>query len=435
MNAREERGLVIAAICKLRKTEDSWLVPSQSGERIYQVNVQAQTCTCPDHQDSGFKCKHIYAAEFTMKREVAKDGTVTETQTMTFTKKVTYKQDWPIYNEAQQSEKSRFLALLFDLTRGVPEVERDKSATGRKPIPMRDQIFAAAFKVYSTVSTRRFACDLADAYEKRFLSRLMNSISISTYLENPDMTPILHSLIEQASLPLKAIETVFAPDSTGFSSSRFVRWYDEKYGVTRTGHDWVKAHAICGVKTHIVTAIEIHNKDAADCPQFKSLVKTTAKNFVINEVAADKAYLSHENLEQIDKLGGTAYIPFKSNSVPGEKGSLWEKMFHFYQFKKEEFGQHYHKRSNAESVFSMVKGKFRDNVMSKSDVAMKNEVLCKFLCHNICCVIMSHLELGIEPVFWKNESVKVVEPIREEVRVAVVGQAAVDFGDEFRFSD
>jgi hypothetical protein len=37
---------------------------------------------------------------------------------------------------------------------------------------------------------------------------------------------------------------VFAPDFTGFSTSRFVRWFDEKYGVTRSGKDWVKAHAI-----------------------------------------------------------------------------------------------------------------------------------------------------------------------------------------------
>ena len=31
---------------------------------------------------------------------------------------------------------------------------------------------------------------------------------------------------------------------------------------------------------------------------------------------------------------------------------------------------------------------------------MKNEVLCKFLCHNICVVHQSHIELGIAPVFW-----------------------------------
>jgi transposase len=160
---------------------------------------------------------------------------------------------------------------------------------------------------------------------------------------------------------------------------------------------------MCGVKTNIVTAVEILDRDAADCPQFKALVETTAKNFTIKEVPADKAYLSHDNLEMVERLGGTAYVPFKSNSVQGEAGRLWEKMFLYYQFRQEEFLKHYHQRSNAESTFSMIKAKFRDNVRSKTDVAMKNEVLCKFLCHNICVVIQSQCELGIEPVFWQNE--------------------------------
>jgi hypothetical protein len=47
--------------------------------------------------------------------------------------------------------------------------------------------------------------------------------------------------------------------------------------------------------------------------------------------------------------------------------------------------------------------KFRDDVRSKSDTAMKNEVYCKFLCNNICVVHQSHIELGIEPVFWSDE--------------------------------
>ncbi len=402
MNEREQRGLVIAALCKLNKNEAGLQVPSQSSEQIYTVNVQAQTCSCPDHQTRACKCQHIYAVEFTMKRETDREGNVIETKSMTFTKKVSSKQNWPVYNEAQQNEKSRFLALLFDLTRGVPNPERDEHLRGRKPMPMRDMVFASAFKVFSTISSRRFQCDLNDAFDKGYLSTCMNSISISAYLETPALTPILHGLVEQAALPLRGVETTFIPDATGFSCSRFVRWYDEKYGVTKTGHDWVKAHAMCGSKTHVVTALEIHDRDAADCPQFKPLVETTAKNFTIKEVPADKAYLSHANLEQIEKLGGVAYIPFKSNSVQGEAGRLWEKMFLFYQLNREEFEKHYHQRSNVESVFSMVKAKFRDNVRSRSDVAMKNEVLCKFLCHNICCVIMSQVELGIEANFWKD---------------------------------
>ena len=52
----------------------------------------------------------------------------------------------------------------------------------------------------------------------------------------------------------------------------------------------------------------------------------------------------------------------------------------------------------------MLKAKFRDHVRSKTDVAMANEVFCKFICHNICVVHQSHIELGIEPVFWQDEN-------------------------------
>jgi len=53
-------------------------------------------------------------------------------------------------------------------------------------------------------------------------------------------------------------------------------------------------------------------------------------------------------------------------------------------FNRAEFLQHYHKRSNVESTFSMIEAKFCDHVRSKTDVAMVNEVLCKIVCHNIC---------------------------------------------------
>jgi transposase len=68
-------------------------------------------------------------------------------------------------------------------------------------------------------------------------------------------------------------------------------------------------------------------------------------------------------------------------------------------FRKQEFLQHYHKRSNVESTFSMMKRKFGDSIRSKTDVAMVNEVLCKVLCHNLVVLIHEMYELGIDPVF------------------------------------
>ncbi len=84
-------------------------------------------------------------------------------------------------------------------------------------------------------------------------------------------------------------------------------------------------------------------------------------------------------------------------------GGAFEKSLHYYHLHREEFLKAYHKRSNVESTFSMVKAKFGDSVRSRTETAMKNEVLCKFLCHNLCCLILSQIELGVEPIFWVDE--------------------------------
>jgi transposase len=398
VDMRELKALEIAAWSKIAFADGVWLIPSQSAPGTkYRVSLAPPpSCTCEDFQLRQEPCKHIIAARLVRARDY--HGADPKVVTDSVPKKPTYKQDWPLYDLAQTTEKDRFQELLYDLTRGLPEPPGAK--TGRKPTPMADIVFASAFKVFSTFSSRRFGCDLKDAYEKGYLSSLMNPRSTNTYLESPELTPILHDLIVRSSLPLKAVETVFAPDSTGFSISRLVRWFDGKYGQERSGRDWVKAHAICGVKTNVVTAVTILDRDAGDSPQFKPLVEKTTENFTVAEVAADKAYLSHDNLGLVNALGGTTYVPFKSNSSAGEEGSLWERMFHYFQFRREDFLKHYHQRSKAESTFSMVKAKFRDHVRSKTDMAMKNEVLCKFLCHNIVVVHQSQVELGIEPVFW-----------------------------------
>ncbi len=58
--------------------------------------------------------------------------------------------------------------------------------------------------------------------------------------------------------------------------------------------------------------------------------------------------------------------------------------------------EHYHKRSNIETAYSMIKGKFGSALRRKSDTGQINEVLCKVLCHNICVLVQATHELGIE---------------------------------------
>jgi len=103
------------------------------------------------------------------------------------------------------------------------------------------------------------------------------------------------------------------------------------------------------------------------------------------------------------KVGGTPFIAFRGNATGGV-GGTYEQMFHYFMFRKQEFLAHYHKRSNVESTFSMMKRKFGDSLRSKTDVAMVNETLCKILCHNLVVLIHEVCELGIDPVFWTNRT-------------------------------
>ena len=109
----------------------------------------------------------------------------------------------------------------------------------------------------------------------------------------------------------------------------------------------------------------------------------------MKEISADKGYISADNLQTAVDHGATPYIPFKTN-VTGKRGSeLWKKLFHYYSFKREEFLTHYHRRSNVETTFSMIKAKFGERLRCKTETAQINEALCKVLCHNLCVVIQS----------------------------------------------
>jgi transposase len=307
---------------------------------------------------------------------------------------------WREYNLAQTHEKSHFLVLLYDLCQTIEEPEQ---TMGRPRIPLRDIIFSAALKTYSGFSTRRLTSDLKEAQRNGYIEKAPHFNSIYTYMEMKSLTEYLMQLINISSLPLSSIETKFAVDSSGLSSSQYERWVRFKFGNFRVAdrQRWIKVHIICGTRTHIVTGVRVTKGNAGDSPQFIPLVEDTAENFVIDEVSADKAYSAEKNMQAVIQRGGVPYIAFRSNATAGNRrsGEVWRKMYHFFAYNHGWFMEHYHRRSNVESTFSMIKAKFGGSLRSKTERAQFNEALLKILCHNICVVIHSMYELGIDPTF------------------------------------
>ena len=116
------------------------------------------------------------------------------------------------------------------------------------------------------------------------------------------------------------------------------------------------------------------------------IIERTARNFVLGDVTADSAYGSVKNTETPANLRGSSY----------------------FMYRREEFLEHYHKRSNVETTFSMIKRKFGDSLRSKTDTAQVNETLAKVLCHNLVVLIHEVHELEIDPVFWRDDAAAAV---------------------------
>lgn len=276
---------------------------------------------------------------------------------------------------------------------------------GRKPIPMKHMVFACAFKVYTTFSIRRYGCDAALSVERHYIPKTPRRSTISEYMCDENMTHILHELIAISALPLQSVERDFAIDSTGLRLTSFNDYCRVTHHTGRE-HEWLKLHAICGVKTNIIpAAITGLANHSSDTREFIPLLLTTVgKGFKVEEISADKAYLSRNNLDAAVELGAIPFIPFKEGSTGKPRGHdwIWRRMYNLFTYNQSQFMEHYHKRSNVESTFNMIKSKFTDLIRSKDSVAQTSEALIKVLCHNICVLIQEMHELGIDPQFTDN---------------------------------
>lgn len=312
-------------------------------------------------------------------------------------KRPTYRQHWPSYNRAEAVEPEVFPQLLADLCAGVPE--RPLADTGRPAVPIGDAIFAMTYKVYSKETARKTATTLKWFQEQGFISRVPEQATMCNLFGDHALFPVLTALVERSALPLIPVEEIFASDSTGLYSNRLIEYFDVKSRTVRMQHDWVKVHVMCGVKTKTVTAIEIHGQNTNDTKILRALLATTKRQgFKVQEVLADKGYSSKANHAIVAKAGAIPFIAFPSSSK-GKGGGIYAKMYAHSISHREDFLRHYHKRSNVEAVFSAVKRRFGTDLRSRTDIAMKNEALCKFLCHNIVVLIHAIHRLGIVPSF------------------------------------
>jgi len=381
-----------------------YLIQSQTGIGSYKIDISTDewNCNCPDFIKNGHirPCKHIIALYLYLYPS-ENNGTIENKPTI----KVDYNQYWADYNLAQSMEMDLFDNFLYQLVSLIEEPEQ-KTGPGRPHHNLRDLLYCCILKTYGQLSSRRSQHLFHDALQLNHVNKNIHYNAISRTLLDKKLTPILYELVHLSAEPVADIETCFAVDSSGFRCSCFGVYHEDKHHVKKE-RKWLKVHICTGVNTNIVTDVIITKEYGADSPQFKKLIRNTAKRFAIEEVSADMAYLSRRNLEIVGQYGGTAYIPFKKNSRSRSRGSkLWSRAYHYFQLHKDDFLKHYHKRSNVESTFSAIKKKFGETIKSKNNTAQINEMLCKIIAYNITVLIHEMIQLNNTAEFFSLTGLK-----------------------------
>lgn len=356
-------------------------------------------CSCPRWQETEAPCKHVdqVVRELDPYRVLENHADV-----QLGARRRNYVQNWPAYDAAQQAEHILFDALLWDLLEQIPERLRSVVKMGRPEIPLRVQFLIAVKKVHLGESSRRARGLMQTQFAgaKGILGTVPSYAVPTRLFREASTTPLLLHLIRLSSLPLSVLEAggTVAIDSTGFCTTCRGSYCTEKHDPSRR-HRWIKAHLAIGTRTHAVLSVKVTDEHGGDNPQFVPLLNDVVDSgFTPGAVAADKAYLSKENLETAERLGIDPFIPYKSNSVGKSRSSpIWRRKYFEFQAARDEFDAKYHARSNVESVISAIKRKLGEEIQSRLPTARFNELLAKILAYNIGVLIHQIYENGIDP--------------------------------------
>lgn len=367
-----------------------------------------------------YKDKIIWEKE--VKQEIVREEKPKDRQTcLTPSNKI----DWHLYHLAKTNEKRLFYKLLAELAELVKEPLQVNNM-GRPKAKLSDLIFSLGLKLYCNISGRRLYSDLKMAEDIGFIEKAPGVNTLNDFLNCKATKELLLRLLVISAMPLKQIETDFAMDSSGFGSYQYERWQRVRFKKGKDGkpltnlwRNYLKAHIMIGTKTNVICSCAITPGNFSDERQAPEILEVLRDNFNPQRISADKAYSSYRIHQIIQSLGAIALIPFKSNANPSEKSpEIWIKAYDYFKNYPDQFNYFYHKRSNVETTFSMIKTKFGEFLRCKDFESQTNELLMKLICHNICCLVAEIFERKVNIDFKKCMEAYVNRKVQEQSKMS-----------------
>ncbi|MEK6830017.1 MAG: transposase [Nanoarchaeota archaeon] len=306
-------------------------------------------------------------------------------------KRTRWPRNEPLYNKIQESEFLNFFEFVRHLTNYVCKEKKMKQM-------IQCLLIWRKFPNLSVRRARGFLLLL-----KKF-SIITVDIpcfkTLSNYNENNSLGIILDKLIEESSKPLSVVEHDFATDATGIRTKLFSTWYSLRCKKEIKKRDHLTIHITTGVKSNIITALNVEIKSGNDNKIFREHVDKTAKNFKCVEFSGDGKYWCKENCRKSVEVGAKPYFKVWKNWSGNSRGCMsWKKMNLEFEKNSEEYGKHYHKRSNVESTNHSKKVLHGNSVYSRLQSARINEETLRWINHNINVLNRARHQWNIIPKF------------------------------------
>ena len=324
-----------------------------------------------------------------------------------------YDRNWPAINAALVDLHRIGPVLLADLVRGIPTNEGQARKRGGQPFPVRDLLYAALIRTFENKTARSTTASVERFQALNLCEEVPHYNTLLRKIAKPEIMPILHRLLAVCAAPLAVIETEklaqYAIDSTGFSTSIYASWNENKHGGkpkpnSHTARSrYVKAHAFVGTVSHGIMAIQPTEPNVGDAPLLSPLLaRAIANGHHPRDVSADSAYLSSEAVAAIEAANATSFIDFR-DGVTGVTRPVIARLYHRFKADEDEYKRRYHRRSNVETVMYMVKERFGVRLRSRTPNAQYAEIVLKAICHDIACLVHAIHALEIDPKFWTPE--------------------------------
>ena len=194
-------------------------------------------------------------------------------------------------------------------------------------------------------------------------------------------------------------------DGTGHSKLKGSKHYYRRAGKKVKKKDFVKVVGLDDLTTQLVLALKIRKKARHDNVDFKPSVNRVSRFVDLDLVIGDKGFDAQKNHEVVYKHGALLITPLKNQDVPiwRTKGEDRKKLKRYFPKKK------YHRRSKKETVWSVVKQKMGDAVISLKFHMQKIEILCRYLAYNIDRILTLQKKSKIMQLFSDELKITLME--------------------------